>query len=126
MKCNLFQQEHVLAELQEYASQEPAPRDAPVVMETVRYLQACHQMFERGILGKKVFVKSMESPILKNMDSGYHYFSHWLDEKLDTGRLKYIFIDPEIKIVIVQLQVIPSLRHQGVPFWLGRHGTCYE
>ena len=68
-----FQQEYVLAELQEYALQEPAPEDASPVLETVEYLQACHKIFERGILGKKVYIKWMDNPILKlnNMDEGF-------------------------------------------------------
>ena len=64
-----FQHEHVHAELQEYALQEPAPNDALTVLETVKYLQACHEIFERGILGKKVLIKSMDNLILRNMDS---------------------------------------------------------
>ena len=44
-------------------------------------------LFERGILGKKVFIKTMDSPIVKSMDSGFRYFLQWLDEKLDDGRL---------------------------------------
>lgn len=49
------------------------------------YLTACNRLFERGILGKKVFVKSMASPIMTNIDSGYSYFSSWFDEHLDKG-----------------------------------------
>ncbi len=47
------------------------------------YLTACNSIFERGILGKKVFIKSMASPIIANIDSGYSYFSSWFDEHLD-------------------------------------------
>ena len=52
---------HVLAELQEYAAQVPSPLDADSVRETVAYLTACNSIFERGILGKKVFIRSMQA-----------------------------------------------------------------
>ena len=53
------------------------------------YLTACNSLFERGILGKKVFVKSNASPIISNIESGYSYFSKWLDEHLDKGDLGF-------------------------------------
>ena len=80
------QQEHVLAELQEYATTDPPPADADSVLETVEYLRACNQIFERGILGKKVFIRSSVSPIIKNMETGYQYFTQWLNRKLETGQ----------------------------------------
>lgn len=79
------QQEHVLAELQDYATQSPPPADALSVMKTVAYLKACNQLFERGILGKGVFIKSLSNPILMNMDEGFMYFSKWLDYELSRG-----------------------------------------
>lgn len=54
----------MITELEEYASQEPAPDDSGNVKETVKYLKACHQLFERGILGKRAFIRSEKSPIL--------------------------------------------------------------
>jgi hypothetical protein len=50
----------VLAELQEYASQTPPTHDAKAVLQLVAYLTACNQLFERGILGKRVFIKSVD------------------------------------------------------------------
>lgn len=49
----------MLSELQEHAAQVPCPPDAASVKETVAYLTACNRLFERGILGKEAFVKSM-------------------------------------------------------------------
>ena len=79
------QQEHVLAELEEYACGTPAPCDSESVLQTVAFLKACNALFERGILGKRVFIKHMESPIIASMDRGYQFFVQWLNEKLDEG-----------------------------------------
>ena len=78
----------MLAELQEYASQHPSPFDAKSTMEVVSYLTACNQLFERGILGKKVFIKSANSPILTNIERGFNFFSRWLDVELSKGRVR--------------------------------------
>lgn len=75
-----------MAELQEYAAQDPPPPDAASVKKTVAYLGACNSLFERGILGKRVFIKNMKCPIIANIESGYSYFSKWLDEHLDKGK----------------------------------------
>ena len=39
-------------------------------------------MFERGILGKGIFIKDIACPIVANMEEGFKLFSSWLDEKL--------------------------------------------
>lgn len=83
------QQEYVLSELQEYASQSPPPPDAASVQKTVQYLQACNKLFERGILGKRVFIKSTQSPILTGMEEGFKFFTAWLDQKLSEGMYNY-------------------------------------
>ena len=54
-------------------------------MQVVAYVAACNQLFERGILGKKVFIKSADCPILDNMDRGFKFFSDWLDVELSKG-----------------------------------------
>ena len=77
----------MLAELREYASQTPAPTDAESVMQVVAYLTACNQLFERGILGKRVFIRSThDCPILESMDKGFKFFSDWLDVELSKGK----------------------------------------
>ena len=59
----------MLSELQEYATRNPLPNDADSVLETVEYLCACNQIFERGILGKGVFIRSADNPILNGMET---------------------------------------------------------
>ena len=40
----------MLAELKEYSSVEPVPHDSDAVSATHKFLEACHYLFERGIL----------------------------------------------------------------------------
>lgn len=80
-----MQQEHVLAELEEYAHGNPIPQDSASVLQTVAFLKACNSLFERGILGKHVFIKSIDSPIIANIDKGFHFFEEWLNEHLAKG-----------------------------------------
>ena len=51
--------------LEEYASlSSEGPEKTDVVNEAARYLQACHLIFEKGILSN-VFIRSNESAVLK-------------------------------------------------------------
>ena len=77
----------MLSELREYATSNPVPSDSASVLKTVQYLTACNQMFERGILGKRVFIQSpvTNSPIIKSMDEGFSYFKSWANERLNKG-----------------------------------------
>lgn len=92
-----LQQEYVLTELEEYAMQTPAPVDSASVQHVVMYLKACNKMFERGILEKKGFIKSTQSPVLSSIKDGFRYFSEWADKAIDEGKcihnyvLKYLF-----------------------------------
>jgi len=88
----------VLSELREYATTQPPPADASSVLESALYLEACNAIFERGILGKGAFIKTMDNPILKSMDSGYEYFTKWLDRKLEAGQRLHCIIVPYICI----------------------------
>ena len=49
--------------------QTPAPEDSASVQHdiVVMYLKACNKVFERGILEKKGFIKSTQSPLLTSM-----------------------------------------------------------
>lgn len=58
-----------------------------VVKETARYLQACHLIFEKGILSH-VFIRSNESAVFKNIQQGWKYFEEWAEEHNNTGMYK--------------------------------------
>lgn len=83
-----LQQEHVISELKEYVSSTPTPPYAANVALTIEYLEACNQLFERGILGH-VRIWSGDSVILQNMEKGYKFFSSWLDGLLTEGTVEY-------------------------------------
>ena len=70
---------------EEYAHKTPEPHDSESVLQTVAFLKACNSLFERGILGKKVFIKSIDSPIIASLDRGFRFFQEWLDEHLAEG-----------------------------------------
>ena len=75
----------MLSELEEYAHKTPEPQDSESILQTVAFLKACNSLFERGILGKKVFIKSMDSLIIASMDRRFRFFEEWLDEHLAEG-----------------------------------------
>ena len=85
----------MISELQEYAT-ELVTSDQQTrlsTMQTVSYLKACNKLFERGILGKKVFIKDSTScPVLMKMKEGFEYFTTWLDKKLSEGILYVLLI----------------------------------
>ena len=82
----IFQQEHVIAELKEYATATPPPSDAKEVLCVVDFLEACNKMFERGLLGH-VRIPTYPNQILTNMKEGYSFFTRWLDSLLQNGTL---------------------------------------
>ena len=74
-----------MTELEEYATQIPAPEDGVSVQNVVLYLKACHKMFERGILEKKGFIKTVNSPLLSSIKDGFRFFSEWADKVIVEG-----------------------------------------
>ena len=86
----VIQQEYVLTELEEYVTQTPAPVDSVSVQHVVLYLKACNQMFERGILEKKGFIKSINSPVLASIKNGFRFFSEWADKVIEEGNITLI------------------------------------
>ena len=74
-----------MTELEEYATQTPAPADSISVQNVVLYLKACHKMFERGILEKKGFIKTVNSPLLTSIKDGFKFYSEWADKVIEEG-----------------------------------------
>ena len=83
----ILQQRYMIAALEEYANlSSEGPEKTDVVKETARYLQACHHIFEKGILSH-VFIRSNESAVFKNIQQGWKYFEEWAEEHNNTGML---------------------------------------
>lgn len=74
----------MISELKEYVNSIPTPPHAANVGLTIKYLEACNQLFERGILAH-VRIWSGDSQILANMEKGYNFFCSWLDGLLVKG-----------------------------------------
>ena len=77
-----MQQEQILGELYWYTHQDSPPADVSSVSETLKYLESCSQLFEKGFLSHN---KITVSEVLENIDKGYSYFSEWLSSILKKG-----------------------------------------
>ena len=75
----------MLDELHWYVHQDKTtPEVAARSSETLEYLQACHYVFECGFLSHER-VQSLSSDIIKSINKGYHYFSGWLTDLIESG-----------------------------------------
>ena len=77
-----LQQRFVLAELHEYLDKDPA--DAASTERTLQYLEALNNLFEEGFLSHQQ-INSTSSPVLKQMEQGYKFFTAWLESLLAEG-----------------------------------------
>ena len=72
---------------------------------TLKYLEACHKLFENGFLShNRIF--TMDSDVLKSVDQGYNFFTTWFVELMDKGIVflfctiyswYYTHIDPQFQ-----------------------------
>ena len=79
-----MQQKDVLTELHTYISSDPKPADVKETECTLRYLEACNLLFEKGLLSHDK-VSSRERQVLRNIKAGYDFFSTWLDQVYTKG-----------------------------------------
>lgn len=82
--CSCMQQKDVLTELYTYISSDPKPCDVKETECTLKYLEACHLLFEKGLLSHNK-VSSQERQVLLNIKTGYNFFSTWLDQVYNKG-----------------------------------------
>ena len=66
----------------------PLPADVDSAHCTLRYLEACNLIFEKGLLSHE-HVKSSDSEILENVQLGLKFFCDWLDNILESGKNNY-------------------------------------
>ena len=77
----------MIAALEEHASLSAEDQsETAVATETARYLQACHLVFEKGILSH-AFLRSNESAVVQNIQQGWQYLVQWAEEHYSTGML---------------------------------------
>ena len=74
----IVKQEHVISQLKEHMDSVPPPKYAPNVALTVKYLEACNQLFERGILSHTGIWSGEKCDTLE-YGKGYNFFTSWLD-----------------------------------------------
>lgn len=55
-------------------------------LATAAYLEACHMLFEEGILSHKTIHLSNQD-VLKNMEKGFKFFEEWYQELAASGKL---------------------------------------
>ena len=65
-----------MSELYRYVSENPTASDANSVKLTLKYLEACNKIFEKGLLSHKR-ITSVDSEILTSIKTGFHYFVSW-------------------------------------------------
>ena len=79
----LLQQQYVLAELGEHIDSHANLADDQM---TLNYQQSLNYLFECGFLSHDR-ITSIDSHVLVGMEYGYQFFSEWLDELLDEGKV---------------------------------------
>lgn len=77
-----LQQEHVLMELYHYVNQSPAPDDAFSATITLRYLESCSNLFEKGFLSHQT-INLRNQDTLVNIQKGFDFFVQWIDSLLE-------------------------------------------
>lgn len=70
------QQRYMISTLQEHARTAPQPADAELVEMTVNYMQACHLIFEKGILSHLTITLRYQQ-VLENIKKGFLFFTDW-------------------------------------------------
>lgn len=72
----------MLAALRSLAEQKPSSQS--LLEKTAQYLEACHMIFERGILSHKL-VKCPDCQVLNNIKEGFQFFQEWCFEHENKG-----------------------------------------
>ncbi|XP_068747328.1 uncharacterized protein [Montipora capricornis] len=66
----------MISAIQEHARKPPLPVDAPMVEMTCNYLEACHLIFEKGILSHMTISPKYQR-VLENIKEGFCFFKDW-------------------------------------------------
>jgi len=78
-----LQQEQVMGELFHHISQNPT--DILETKTTLKYLESCHSIFEKGFLSHdRIF--SMDAGIITSINKGYSFFTQWHSSLINKGK----------------------------------------
>ena len=78
----------MISALQEHSRKIPPPADASEVEMTSNYLEACHLIFEKGILSH-MSVSPRYQRVIQNIEKGFIFFKDWCTCHENTGE-KYL------------------------------------
>ena len=78
-------QRYMISALQEHARKAPQPADAALAEMTANYLQACHLIFEKGILSHLTITERYQQ-VLENNKKGFSFFTNWSLSHQRTGK----------------------------------------
>lgn len=92
LPSKVMQQDEVIAELKEYAESKPAPQDAASVKQTILYLSALNNLFERSLLGQKVRVFNAEGSTIQRMEKAFQFFASWAEKQQTNKEDKKSFL----------------------------------
>ena len=100
-------------ELYAYVHQDPPPADVETTRETMKYLEACNNLFEKGFLCHEK-ITSSDSTVLQNISNGYNYFTTWLSTLLSEGMQKgsvllyslFVELVPVVNFVWIKTRVL--------------------
>jgi len=88
-----------LSELHHYLTTDPAPNDATSVKLTLKYLEACSKIFEKGLLSHDK-ICDLDSEVLHSVATGFSHFAKW-HEGLSREGTCYTFVTCFIIILFV-------------------------
>ena len=75
-----------MSELYNSTIQNPPPADVESVKATLHYLEACHKLFERGLLSHEK-VCDVDSKVVKSIKEGYSFFVNWHSSLSKHGKI---------------------------------------
>ena len=83
----LFQQEEVLTEIFSHISTISPPVDCDSARYTLKYLESCSLIFEKGLLSHER-IKSTDSKVFENIQLRFKFFCDWFDSILERGKIQ--------------------------------------
>jgi len=91
----------MISALQEHARKIPPPADASMVEMTANFLEACHLIFEKGILSHMMITPKYQR-VLENIEKGFSFFKKWSICHQNTGKLRKLHF---VLILYISTQV---------------------